>query len=36
MSEVSVQYSMLEYAYQTVKNALHTTADGTLVGEEDS
>ena len=36
MSEVSVHYSMLEHAYQTVKNALHTTADGKLVGEDGS
>ena len=36
MSEVSVQYSMLEHAYQTVKNDFHTTADGQLVGGDGS
>ena len=35
MSEVSVQYSMLEHAYQTIKNAFHTT-DGHLVGGDGS
>ena len=32
MSEVSDQYSMLDHAYQTVRDAFHTTADGKLIG----
>ena len=35
MSEVSVQYSMLEHAYRTIKNAFHAT-DGQLVGGDGS
>ena len=36
MSEVSDQYSMLDHAYQTVRDAFHTTADGKLIGGDSS
>ena len=36
MSEVSDQYSMLEHAYQSVRDAFHTTTEGKLVGGDSS
>ena len=36
MSEVSDQYSMLEHAYQSVRDAFHTTSEGKLVGGDSS
>ena len=36
MSEVSDQYSVLDHAYQTVRDAFHTTADGKLIGGDSS
>ena len=36
MSEVSDQYSMLEHAYQSVRNVFSTTSEGRLVGGDGS
>ena len=36
MSEVSDQYSMLEHAYQSVRNVFSTTSEGKLVGGDGS
>ena len=36
MSEVSDQYSMLEHAYQSIKDVFSTTSDGKLVGGDGS
>ena len=36
MSEVSDQYSMLEHAYQSVRDAFSTTRDGKLIGGDSS
>ena len=36
MSEVSDQYSMLEHAYQLVRNVFSTTSEGKLVGGDGS
>ena len=36
MSEVSDQYSMLDHAYQSVRDAFHTTAEGRLIGGDSS
>ena len=36
VSEVSDQYSMLDHAQRTVRNAIHTTADGKVIGEDSS
>ena len=36
MSEVSDQYSMLEHAYQSVRDAFHTTTEGMLMGGDSS
>ena len=36
MSEVSDQYSMLEHAYQSIRNVFSTTSEGKLVGGDGS
>ena len=36
MSEVSDQYSMLEHAYHSVRDAFHTTTEGKLIGGDSS
>ena len=36
MFEVSDQYSMLDHAYQSVRDALHTTTEGKLMGGDSS
>ena len=36
MSEVSDQYSMLEHAYQSIRNVFGTTSEGKLVGGDGS
>ena len=36
MSEVSDQYSMLEHAYQSVRDVFSTTSEGKLVGGDGS
>ena len=36
MSEVSDQHSMLEHAYQSVRNVFSTTSEGKLVGGDGS
>ena len=36
MSEVSNQYSMLDHAYQSVRDAFHITVEGRLIGGDSS